>query len=157
MCIRDRQFGGTEFAKNNSSVYADRAYHPGIDLGAPRGTKIKAPLSGTVRAIGDTGLVNGCSSWGKWILIDHANGLSTFYAHQDVISVEPGDKVKTGEVIGYTGNTGYSTGPRLQFTVYATAAVEVRKFSEIKTKTSCGPASTPFLSLIHISEPTRPY
>jgi len=136
-------FGGTEFAKQNASVYAGRAYHPGIDLGTPRGTAIYAPLAGTVRAIGNTDLVPGCFSWGKWTLIDHANGLSTLYAHQDVISVSPGQKVATGEIIGYTGNTGYSTGPHLHFTVYVKAGVTVRQFNEIKTVTSCGPASTP--------------
>lgn len=136
-------FGGTEFAKRNAGVYGGRAYHPGVDFGAPRGTKIYAPLAGTVRATGDTDLVAGCYSWGKWTLIDHANGLSTLYAHQDVISVSPGQQVGTGEVIGYIGNTGYSTGPHLHFTVYAKKGVSVRKFNEIKTVTSCGPASTP--------------
>lgn len=136
-------FGGTEFAKQNSSVYGGRAYHPGVDFGAPRGTKILAPLSGTVRATGDTDLVSGCYSWGRWTLIDHANGLSTLYAHQSVISVVPGQQVKTGDVIGYTGNTGYSTGPHLHFTVYAKAGVSVRKFNEIKAVTSCGSATTP--------------
>lgn len=136
-------FGGTEFAKQNASVYGGRAYHPGVDFGVPRGTQIFAPLSGTVRATGDTDLVPGCYSWGKWTLIDHANGLSTLYAHQSVQSVTPGQQVKTGDVIGYSGNTGYSTGPHLHFTVYAKAGVTVRKFNEIKTVTSCGPASTP--------------
>ena len=137
-------FGGTEFAKRNASIYGGRAYHPGIDFSAPRGTAIKAPLSGTVRTVGDTDLVHGCLSWGKWTLIDHANGLSTLYAHQDVINVVPGQSVRTGDVIGYTGNTGFSTGPHLHFTVYVTAAVNVRKFNEIKAVTSCGPASSPF-------------
>jgi murein DD-endopeptidase MepM/ murein hydrolase activator NlpD len=136
-------FGGTEFAKQNASVYGGRPYHSGVDFGAPRGTKIFAPLSGTVRATGDTDLVAGCYSWGKWTLIDHINGLSTLYAHQSVISVVPGQKVSTGDVIGYTGNTGYSTGPHLHFTVYAQAGVSVRKFNEIKTVTSCGAATTP--------------
>jgi murein DD-endopeptidase MepM/ murein hydrolase activator NlpD len=136
-------FGGTEFAKQNASVYAGRAYHPGIDLGTPRGSTITAPLAGTVRATGNTDLVPGCFSWGKWTLIDHANGLSTLYAHQDVISVVAGQKVATGEIIGYSGNTGYSTGPHLHFTVYAKDGVTVRKFNEIKTVTSCGPATTP--------------
>ncbi len=141
--IITQYFGGTEFAKQNASVYAGRAYHPGIDLGTPRGSTLYAPLAGTVRATGNTDLVPGCYSWGKWTLIDHANGLSTLYAHQDVISVSPGQKVSTGEIIGYTGNTGYSTGPHLHFTVYAKDGVTVRKFNEIKTVTSCGPASTP--------------
>lgn len=136
-------FGGTEFARQNASVYAGRAYHPGIDLGAPRGTQIRAPLAGTVRATGNTDAFPGCYSWGKWTLIDHANGLSTLYAHQDVISVSPGQSVATGQVIGYTGNTGYSTGPHLHFTVYAKAGVSVRRFNEIKTVTSCGAATTP--------------
>lgn len=136
-------FGGTEFAARNASVYGGRAYHPGVDFGTPRGSAIYAPLTATVRATGNTDLVPGCSSWGKWTLLDHANGLSTLYAHQDVISVVPGQKVSTGEIIGYSGNTGYSTGPHLHFTVYAKAGVTVRKFNEIKTITSCGPASTP--------------
>lgn len=136
-------FGGTEFAKRNAGVYGGRAYHPGVDFGVPRGTKIFAPLAGTVRATGNTDLVPGCYSWGKWTLIDHANGLSTLYAHQDVISVNPGQKVSTGDVIGYSGNTGYSTGPHLHFTVYAKSGVSVRQFNEIKTVTSCGPAKTP--------------
>lgn len=141
--IITQYFGGTEFAARNASVYGGRAYHSGVDFGTPRGTAIMAPLSGTVRATGNTDIVPGCYSWGKWTLIDHANGLSTLYAHQDVISVVPGQAVTTGEVIGYSGNTGYSTGPHLHFTVYAKDGVSVRKFNEIKTSTSCGPASTP--------------
>lgn len=141
--IITQYFGGTEFAARNASVYGGRAYHPGVDFGVARGTPIKAPLTGVVRATGNTDAVPGCYSWGKWTLIDHANGLSTLYAHQDVISVSPGQKVSTGEIIGYSGNTGYSTGPHLHFTVYAKDGVNVRKFNEIKTVTSCGAATTP--------------
>jgi len=141
--IITQNFGGSEFAKRNPGIYGGRAYHPGIDMGAPRGTPIYAPLSGTVRAAANTDLVPGCYSWGKWTLIDHANGLSTLYAHQDLISVTPGQKVSTGEIIGYTGNTGFSTGPHLHFTLYVKDGVSVRQFNEIKTVTSCGPASTP--------------
>jgi murein DD-endopeptidase MepM/ murein hydrolase activator NlpD len=136
-------FGGTEFAKQNASVYGGRAYHPGVDFGVPTGTKIYAPLGGTVRATGNTDAVPGCYSWGKWTLIDHPNGLSTLYAHQSVQSVTPGQQVSTGEVIGYSGSTGYSTGPHLHFTVYAKAGVSVRQFNEIKAVTSCGAATTP--------------
>jgi murein DD-endopeptidase MepM/ murein hydrolase activator NlpD len=136
-------FGGTEFAARNAAAYGGRAYHPGVDFGAPRGTPILAPLAGVVRAIGNTDAVPGCSSWGKWTLIDHANGLSTLYAHQDVLGVTTGQRVATGEVIGYIGSTGFSTGPHLHFTVYAKDGVSVRKFNEIKTITSCGPATTP--------------
>lgn len=141
--IITQYFGGTEFAARNAAAYGGRAYHPGVDFGAPRGTPIYAPLTGTVRAVGNTDAVPGCYSWGKWTLIDHANGLTTLYAHQDVIGVAPGQKVNTGEVIGYIGNTGFSTGPHLHFTVYAKEGVSVRRFNEIKTVTSCGPATTP--------------
>jgi murein DD-endopeptidase MepM/ murein hydrolase activator NlpD len=136
-------FGGTEFAKRNAAVYGGRAYHPGIDMGTPVGTPIHAPLSGTVRATGNTDAVPGCYSWGKWTLIDHANGLSTLYAHQSVQSVTPGQHVNTGDIIGYSGNTGYSTGPHLHFTVYAKDGVSVRPFNQIKAVTSCGAATTP--------------
>ncbi len=141
--IITQYFGGTEFAARNAAVYGGRAYHPGVDMGAPVGTPILAPLTGTVRATGNTDAVPGCYSWGKWTLIDHANGLSTLYAHQSVVSVSAGQKVTTGETIGYVGNTGYSTGPHLHFTVYAKDGVTVRKFNEIKSVTSCGPATTP--------------
>ncbi|MES2749409.1 MAG: peptidoglycan DD-metalloendopeptidase family protein [Patescibacteria group bacterium] len=136
-------FGGTEFAKRNAGAYGGRAYHPGVDFGVPSGSQITAPLAGTVRATGNTDAVPGCYSWGKWTLIDHANGLATLYAHQSVQSVVPGQRVATGEVIGYSGNTGYSTGPHLHFTVYAKDGVSVRKFNEIKAVTSCGAATTP--------------
>jgi murein DD-endopeptidase MepM/ murein hydrolase activator NlpD len=141
--IITQYFGGTEFAARNAAVYGGRAYHPGVDMGAPRGTPILAPLTGTVRATGNTDAVPGCYSWGKWTLIDHANGLSTLYAHQDVLGVIAGQKVNTGDIIGYVGNTGFSTGPHLHFTVYAKDGVNVRRFNEIKTVTSCGPATTP--------------
>lgn len=145
--IITQYFGGTEFAARNAAAYGGRAYHPGVDFGAPTGTPIRAPLSGTVRATGNTDLVPGCYSWGKWTLLDHANGLSTLYAHQSAISVSPGQSVSTGEIIGYVGSTGFSTGPHLHFTVYAKDGVNVRKFNEIKTSTSCGPASSPFAAV----------
>lgn len=145
--IITQYFGGTEFAKRNPHIYGGRAYHPGVDFGAPVGTKIYAPLSGTVRATGNTDAVPGCYSWGKWTLIDHANGLATLYAHQSVISVSPGQSVQTGDIIGYIGNTGYSTGPHLHFTVYAKDGVDIRKFNEIKAITSCGAARTPVAAI----------
>lgn len=137
-------FGGTEFAKNNPGIYG-RGYHPGLDLGAPVGTPIYAPLSGTVRWVDNTDRVPGCYAWGKWTLIDHANGLTTLYAHQSAIPahIVPGAKVNTGDLIGYVGATGYVTGPHLHFTVYVKDAVEVVRYSDFKTITSCGPAYTP--------------
>ncbi len=138
-----QMFGNSEFAKNNPSVYGGRAYHPGIDLAAPIGTRIVAPLAGVVVATGNTDSKKGCYSWGKWILITHPNGLTTLYAHLSSINVSTGETVSTGDTIGYTGNTGYSTGPHLHFTVYATEGVEVVPFESIRTTTACAGLTTP--------------
>ncbi len=137
-----QRFGGTEFAQRRTNYYG-RPYHPGVDFRASPGTPIMAPLTGTVRAIGNTDAVPGCSSWGKWMLLDHANGLSTFYTHLSVIGANPGQSVSTGEVIGYSGTTGLIEGPHLHFGLYVSAGVKVMRFDQIKTITSCGPATTP--------------
>ena len=152
--VMTQQFGGTEFAKRNAAAYGGRPYHPGVDIAAPMGTPIYAPLTGTVRAVGNTDLVPGCSSWGKWTLIDHANGFSTLYAHQSAIGVTAGQKVQTNEIIGYVGSTGFSTGPHTHFTLYAKEGVTVRKFNEIKTVTSCGAATTPVAATEAYIDPT---
>jgi len=129
--IITQYFGNTPFASANAQVYGGRG-HNGIDLGASTGTKVKAALSGTVTATGNTDLQAGCYSYGKWVLIKHNNGLSTLYAHLSVISVNPGESVKTGDVIGFSGNTGYSTGPHLHFTVFATQGVQVVRLGDVE-------------------------
>ena len=141
--VLTQYFGYTKFALQNQGVYKNNM-HNGIDLGAPVGTKIYAPLTGTVRNVGNTDLVPGCYSWGKWVLIDHPNGLSTLFAHLSHVGVSPGQKLKTGDIVGYVGNTGYSTGPHLHYTLYVSAAVQVKKFSEFKAVTGCGAALSPF-------------
>jgi len=137
-------FGNTPFAK--SGAYDGRG-HNGIDLGASLGTRVKAALGGTVVGIGNTDEVRGCYSYGKWALIKHHNGLSTLYAHLSIINVQAGQAVSTGEVIGFSGNTGYSTGPHLHFTVYLSDAVEIVRLSDIKSITNCGAARIPIAPL----------
>lgn len=144
--IITQYFGYTKFALQNQGVYKNNM-HNGIDLGAPTGTKIFAPLGGTVRMTGNTDLVAGCYSWGQWALVDHPNGLSTLYAHMSSTSVSPGQKLNTGDLIGFVGATGYATGPHLHFTVYASAAVEVKRFNEFKAVTGCGSALSPFSAI----------
>jgi murein DD-endopeptidase MepM/ murein hydrolase activator NlpD len=85
--------------------------HPGIDLGAPIGTPIHAAGSGTVVWCG------WMSGYGNLVMIDHHNGLATVYGHQSRIAVGCNQQVTAGEVIGYVGSTGYSTGPHLHFEV----------------------------------------
>ncbi len=142
--ILTQYFGYTKFAL--SGAYSG-SKHNGIDLGTPVGTQLRAPLSGTVRNVGNTDSVPGCYSWGKWILVDHPNGLSSMFAHLSQISVSPGQKVSTGETIGYTGNTGYSTGPHLHYTVYVKDAVQVKQFNQFKSVTGCGAALSPFAAI----------
>lgn len=121
-------YGLTGFAKGGAYGY-DAAGKPkphnGIDFGVPSGTPVMAALSGTVRGWGNTDAIRGCYSFGKWILLDHANGLSTVYLHLSNISVTKGQQVSTGDLIGNSGNTGYSTGPHLHFGVYVQQAVEM--------------------------------
>jgi len=119
-------FGNTKFAQ--SGAYNGNG-HNGVDFGVPTGTKVRAVLSGTITAWGNTDF-GGCQSYGKWILVKHGNGLSTLYAHLSVISVSKGQSVNTGDIIGYSGNTGYSTGPHLHFTVFASSGVQVVKLSD---------------------------
>lgn len=115
-------FGNTKFARENPQLYSGSG-HNGIDLRASVGTPIKSARDGEVMGTGDTDKVCPGASYGKWVLIEHDNGLSTLYAHLSVISVSEGDAVGENQTIGYGGNTGYSTGPHLHFTVYATQGV----------------------------------
>lgn len=121
-------FGNTPFATANPQVYSGKG-HNGVDFRASIGTPVKAALSGIVAGTGDTGLVKSCLSYGRWVMIKHDNGLSTLYAHLSLVGVEKGQKISTGQIIGYSGNTGYSTGPHLHFGVYATQGVRIEKFA----------------------------
>jgi murein DD-endopeptidase MepM/ murein hydrolase activator NlpD len=144
-----QQFGGTQFAKTNPGVYG-RPFHNGVDFGVPTGTQVKSVLAGTVQATGNTDSFPGCVSWGKWVLVKHNNGLTSLYAHLSSILVDPGESVETGGLLGLSGNTGYSTGPHLHLTLYASQGVSVVKFSEFKpggTGCSATGASTPAASL----------
>jgi murein DD-endopeptidase MepM/ murein hydrolase activator NlpD len=100
--------------------------HNGVDFGARIGTPVKAVLSGTVIGTGDTDKACPRASFGRWVLIRHDNGLASIVAHLSVISATQGQVVKTGDIIGYSGNTGYSTGPHVHLTVYAADAVKVQ-------------------------------
>lgn len=104
--------------------------HNGVDFRASRGTPVKAALSGTIEATGNTDEQRGCYSYGKWILIKHSNGLSSLYAHLDLMKVSKGAVVNTGDIIGYSGQTGYATGPHLHFTLYASQGVRIERYSQ---------------------------
>lgn len=138
-CIT-QYFGNTKFAQ--SGAY-NGAGHNGIDFGTPEGTKIVAAASGVVMATGNTDLQKGCYSYGKWVLLKHGNGLATLYAHLSYIAVSEGQSVPVGGMLGYSGKTGYATGPHLHFTVFASDGVKIVRMGDIKAKTNCANALVP--------------
>jgi murein DD-endopeptidase MepM/ murein hydrolase activator NlpD len=142
-CIT-QYFGNTPFATANAAIYSGMG-HDGVDIGVPIGTPVQAALTGTVAGTGNTDLTKGCYSFGKWVMIAHANGLSTMYAHLSVIGVSKGQQVSTGDVIGYSGMTGYATGPHLHFGVYATVGVQFLTLNAFRgdTTTGCANATMP--------------
>ncbi|MFC0133072.1 peptidase [Massilia eurypsychrophila] len=89
--------------------------HDGIDFAARSGTPVLASADGTVAS--STDLDPGGAKYGKTILVTHANGLSSFYAHLDRRLVAAGDAVTAGQTIGMSGATGKVTGPHLHFEV----------------------------------------
>jgi murein DD-endopeptidase MepM/ murein hydrolase activator NlpD len=91
--------------------------HPGIDIGVAEGTPVHAGGSGTVIMAGYNG------GYGNYTCIDHGGGISTCYAHQSSIQVSVGQQVSQGQVIGLSGNTGFSTGPHMHFEVRINGAV----------------------------------
>jgi murein DD-endopeptidase MepM/ murein hydrolase activator NlpD len=86
-------------------------YHPGLDISAERGDPVLATANGTISAAQRSG------AYGNMIVIEHGFGISTRYAHLDAFSVKPGDAVRRGDVIGYAGSTGRSTGDHLHYEV----------------------------------------
>ncbi len=111
-----------------TSPFGERwgSFHYGVDFRASVGTPVKSVYSGVVEGVGDTDTDCPKASFGKWVFIRHSNGLSSTYGHLSVISVKEGQKIKTGDIIGLSGNTGYSTGPHLHLSVYASDGVSVQ-------------------------------
>ena len=86
--------------------------HTGIDFTAPIGTPIYATGDGGVER-----LKNKMTGYGKVVIINHGFGYESLYAHMSKIIVKPGEKVKRGQIIGYVGNTGRSTGPHVHYEI----------------------------------------
>ncbi len=100
------------FGNRLSPFTGDIAMHNGIDIASHRDTPIVASAAGVVSYEGfDSGL-------GKVVKINHGYGIQTMYGHLSKTAVKIGQRVKRGDVIGYVGNTGLSTGPHLHYEVY---------------------------------------
>jgi murein DD-endopeptidase MepM/ murein hydrolase activator NlpD len=89
-----------------------RDFHPGLDISVPRGTNIHAPADGVVVFSGAK------QGYGNAMVLDHGFGVVTRYGHLDGFNARPGQRVRRGDVIGFSGNTGRSTAPHLHYEVW---------------------------------------
>jgi len=117
--ILTQGYGYTDFARFS---YKSQ-FHNGIDLGIPIGTPLFSSGEGEIVAVGNQDNYCYRGAYGRFIVVKHSNGkITSLYAHLSKYIVSPGQTVKKGELIGYTGNSGYSTGPHLHFTTYVTSS-----------------------------------
>jgi len=135
-------FGDTDFSRTHPGAYNGNG-HNGVDFAASVGTPVKAAGSGEVVNVGNTDTVCPGASYGKWILIEHGNGLTSLYAHLSLIKVSTGQTVGVGQIIGYSGNSGYTTGPHLHLGLFASSGVEV---ASLKSKVCGGTYTLPVAS-----------
>jgi murein DD-endopeptidase MepM/ murein hydrolase activator NlpD len=94
-------------------IYKTVKLHAGLDFAAPQGTPIYATANGTVIVAGNTG-----NGYGNHVVINHGYGYETLYGHMVKVKARVGQQVKRGEVIGYVGSTGKSTGPHCHYEVH---------------------------------------
>jgi hypothetical protein len=101
----------SEFGVRHSPWNEGREFHSGMDIRAERGTPVYAPASGTVVHAG------AAQDYGTAIIIEHGQDIRTLYGHLSKLNVQNGQRVVRGTVIGYTGNTGRSSGPHLHYEI----------------------------------------
>lgn len=101
----------SSFGERLDPFNGEGTFHSGIDIATSFGDAVRAPADGVVLK---AALGNG---YGREILIDHGNGIQTLYGHLSGFAVTPGERVRRGQVIGYVGSSGRSTGPHLHYEV----------------------------------------
>jgi murein DD-endopeptidase MepM/ murein hydrolase activator NlpD len=99
------------FGERIDPFSGEGAFHRGVDISSDYGTRIIAPADGIVRF---SDFMNG---YGRTVMIDHGNGISTLYGHLSGSAVTPGQFVRRGDAVGYVGQSGRSTGPHLHYEV----------------------------------------
>ncbi|MDR2181183.1 MAG: M23 family metallopeptidase [Treponema sp.] len=104
------------YGYRRSPFTGGRSFHAGIDIAAFQGTPIKAAMAGRVLSVGWD------NTYGNFIVVTHQGGYRTLYGHMSKTAAQNGAYVNVGDVIGYVGSTGQSTGPHLHFTVYKDGA-----------------------------------
>lgn len=101
----------SEYGMRLHPIHGDHRMHHGIDLDADAGTPVSTISDGIVTFAGERG------GYGNLVIVDHGGGYETRYGHQEQLTVMEGDLLRSGDVIGYVGSTGASTGPHLHFEV----------------------------------------
>jgi murein DD-endopeptidase MepM/ murein hydrolase activator NlpD len=94
-------------------VYKTSKFHAGLDFAAPQGTPIYATANGTIEVAGNSG-----NGYGNHVVINNGYGYSTLFGHMFRVKVRVGQKIKRGEIIGWVGSTGKSTGPHCHYEVH---------------------------------------
>ncbi|HEX6429451.1 MAG TPA: M23 family metallopeptidase [Niastella sp.] len=94
-------------------VYKTVKFHAGLDFAAPQGTPIYATANGAVKTAGNLG-----NGYGNHVVLNHGYGYETLYGHMYKVKVKPGERIKRGEIIGWVGSTGKSTGPHCHYEVH---------------------------------------
>ena len=107
----DGSYLTSDYGMRKHPILGGRRRHKGVDLAAPKGTPIFATADGIV------GRAQWFSSYGLYVEIAHGANLETRYAHMSRLAVAPGERVRKGDIIGYVGSTGRSTGPHLHYEV----------------------------------------
>lgn len=123
-------FGKTVDSKR---LYASGT-HNGVDFRASPGTPVMSMADGVVKGVGDTDLTCYGASFGKFVFIEYNNGLSSTFGHLSLIKTYEGQEVKRGDIVGYSGNTGHTTGPHLHVSLYASQAAKMAS----KASVACG-------------------
>ncbi len=101
----------SEFGYRTNPVSGRYGFHTGLDLAAAEGTPVSASFYGKVAETGESDV------WGKYVLIEHSDGLHTYYCHLSEIYVDEETVIRQGETVGLVGSTGWSTGPHLHFEI----------------------------------------
>ena len=113
-------------------IVKKKEFHTGIDLRAKRKTKIYAPADGIINFAG----FHKKSGYGVMVILDHNYGFRTLYGHMTKVAAKKGDVVRKGDLIGYTGNSGLSSGPHLHYEIrHLQVAIQPINFMKWNMKT----------------------
>lgn len=160
--VNGRQTSGYGMRRHPLLGYS--RFHRGLDFGAPHGAPIHAVTDGVVSFAGWHG------GHGKYVKLSHSGGLATAYAHMSRYAVKAGQRVRQGQVIGYVGSTGLSTGPHLHYEVYrngasidprtlkisSTTALAARDLQAFKAKLARLLSVTPGAALARVETAAKP-